>query len=245
MGDRRTWALRTLVAASVMACVGAAPASDRRWCSGVSESSDSSQLKLARVVISSPRVHFISNPGDTARTSECPSSAPACRNRAFLVQGDTVLVDEFEGDFACASYVSARAVETGGWLPKTALEILPTPAPALSDWAGTWRRVEATIQLVVKDGALAAEGEATWGANDPARVRSGAVNIGEFVGVTQPAGHVAAFGAGASVGEGPDVRAEACQVRLRLYGSYLVVEDNRKCGGANVSFAGVFVRARR
>lgn len=36
--------------------------------------------------------------------------------------------------------------------------------------------------------------------------------------------------------------ADACQARLRLYGRYLVAEDNRQCGGMNVSFFGTYIR---
>ncbi len=46
--------------------------------------------------------------------------------------------------------------------------------------------------------------------------------------------------------ENKDAPAEfRCQVRLSLVGPLLVVSDNRKCGGANVSFDGVYVRQGR
>ena len=41
----------------------------------------------------------------------------------------------------------------------------------------------------------------------------------------------------------PEAAKDACAARLSLYGRYLFVEDNGGCGGMNVSFAGVYVRA--
>ncbi|HRE22601.1 MAG TPA: hypothetical protein PKW21_16460 [Rhabdaerophilum sp.] len=35
-----------------------------------------------------------------------------------------------------------------------------------------------------------------------------------------------------------------CRARLQLVGRYLVVEDNVGCGGANVSFTGVYIRLK-
>jgi hypothetical protein len=37
----------------------------------------------------------------------------------------------------------------------------------------------------------------------------------------------------------------ACKVTMRLIDEFLVVIDNLKCGGANVSFSGVYRRTRR
>lgn len=223
-----------------------AQAADKRWCSGVSESSGDDTLRLARIVSKASRVHFVSNPGDTAKTKDCPSAGAGCRERTFLVPGDQVLVDEIEGDFACVSFVSNRARETAGWIAKEAVELLPPqPAPRLQDWAGSWKRVEASIRLKVAGDRIEADGEASWGSLDPARVKMGNVNGGEFSGAAKPAGHIAGFGENYDGREAPNDKRIECQVRLRLFGRYLVAEDNRRCGGANVSFSGVYVRTGR
>jgi hypothetical protein len=36
-----------------------------------------------------------------------------------------------------------------------------------------------------------------------------------------------------------------CRVRMRRLGSFLLVEDNRRCGGINVSFSGIYQRSGR
>ncbi len=223
-----------------------AQAADKRWCSGVSESSGDDTLRIARIASKAPRVHFVSNPGDTEKTRDCPSAAAPCRERAFLVPGDEVLVDEVEGDFACVSFVSNRVAETGGWIPRDAIETLPVqPVPRPQDWPGTWKRIEATIKLKLRDGKVEAEGEAVWGSRDPVRVRNGAVHSGGFDGTAAPEGNRLAFGEGYSVKDFPDRNKSDCQVLLRHFGRYLVVEDNQHCGGANVSFSGIYVRAGR
>jgi hypothetical protein len=36
-----------------------------------------------------------------------------------------------------------------------------------------------------------------------------------------------------------------CDVTMRRRGPYLVVDDNRNCGGLNVTFEGIYVRTRQ
>ena len=134
--------------------------------------------------------------GDSPRTRSCPSESAACRRNAFVVSGDTVLVDEVAGAYACATFVSPRAATTSGWLPAAALDIKAAPPPKLQDWAGKWKRVEAEITLKVRGQEIEAEGEATWGSGDPNRVRNGAVHSGGFDGKARPKGNMLAFGNG-------------------------------------------------
>jgi hypothetical protein len=232
------------VSVIILAVIGAvsAQAADKRWCQGVSDYASDETLRLARIITKAKRVNFVSNPGDTAKTAECPSMSAHCQNRAFLVPGDQVLVDEIEGDFACVSFVSARGSETGGWVPKDAVEAAPPASPRLQDWAGAWTRTEASIKLELKSGKIDAAGDASWGSRDPVRVRNGAVHIGGFAGSAVPQGNRLAYGEGYDGKGAPDRDNFECQVLLRLFGRYLLVDDNSHCGGANVSFSGVYVR---
>ena len=238
-----------LIAVGVLAALAAATgalAQDDRWCSGISDSAETSELKVARVVGKDRRVHFVSNPGDTGKTQDCPDLSAECRRRGFVVPGDRV--ETVRGPLACVSYVNARAAESGGWLPLAALELSGQPAeaklggPALQDWAGSWKRAEASIQIRVAGAMLEADGTATYGAASPERVARGAINTGEFSGKVRPRGALAAFGEGYTGDKEPDSKSGECQVRARLFAPYLVVDDNRNCGGMNVSFSGVYVR---
>lgn len=230
-----------------LACVGA-QADDKQICGGIDAGSD--KLRLARITGRDTRVNFIASRDENARTRECPSASTICKRNVFVVPGDRVLVDETEGDYSCASFVSARGSETSGWLPKAALDMPANPAPpALADWTGKWKRVEASIEIKLRGPDLEASGDATWGAGDPRRVRSGGVNIGEFSGKSRPSGNRLAFGEGYDGVRAPDAAGGKddfdCRVRLYLLGPYLAAQDNRKCGGNNVSFTGVYVRVAK
>ncbi|GJD48793.1 hypothetical protein OPKNFCMD_1519 [Methylobacterium crusticola] len=200
---------------------------------------------LATVSAAAPRTYFQRNPGERAG---CPGADPACRDKAFLVPGNAVLLGSARGGYACATYVGAKGLVRSGWLPEATLARAPAaPAPAPRDWAGTWTAPEQRIAIRADaSGALAVSGEATFGALDPARVKRGAVNLGSLDGRAKPAGPTLAFtmGSGATLpyGEGDP---EACRVRLRLVPPFLLAEDNRNCGGMNVSFTGVYRRAGR
>lgn len=220
-----------------------ASAADVR-CDGVSEASVAPPLQLARIAGKAARVNFVSNSGETPATKSCPSAAPACRRAAFVVPGDTVLVDGIEGAYACATFVSPRGAETSGWLPASALEFRPAAAStAVADWTGEWRRIEATIKLKPAGDSVEADGEASWGSLDPQRVARGGVNTGEFGGSSRPRGNMLAFGEGYSGDRAPEDKGNECHVRLRLFGPYILAEDNMRCGGMNVSFRGIFARA--
>jgi hypothetical protein len=70
------------------------------------------------------------------------------------------------------------------------------------------------------------------------------VHIGNFDGKTKPRGNRLAFGDGYDGSAPPDRNDPTdCRVLLRLVGPYLVAADNQGCGGANVSFDGVYTKA--
>jgi hypothetical protein len=220
---------------------GAAVAAE---CQGVTLTDAAEKIALARVAaMAPPRVNFIANPG--ARKPGCPSDESACALKAFLVPGDEVLAIVGDGPYVCATFKSPRGAETNGWLPRAALAFAPPTAESAQAWEGNWRRDgEASIRLKSRGGEVEVSSEASWGASDPDRVRRGAVNTGEIAGAGKPRDGILAVGydPGAS-GAPPPRDAADCAARLRLFGRYLAVLDNGICGGANVSFTGVYVRA--
>jgi hypothetical protein len=89
-------------------------------------------------------------------------------------------------------------------------------------------------------------GIATWGGGDPQRVKRGAVNTGELEGTFKPQDQVLAIGYDPGQTDFPpaeNAAPEICAAKLELYGRYLIVEDNGRCGGLNVSFNGLYIRA--
>jgi hypothetical protein len=197
-------------------------------------------LGLARIGKAPGRVHFVRG---VHESKECPTSSAACRSRGFLVAGDVVLTSERRGEFVCATFVNARAQETSGWLPAAALENMPVVAAAVPQgWAGTWRRIEAEITIKpALHGELTIDGTATWGGSDPARVARGAVRTGDLSGKARPVDGTLLLSDEpvASFEKAPE---SICAARMRRVGPYLLVEDNKACGGMNVTFSGVYVR---
>jgi hypothetical protein len=109
-------------------------------------------------------------------------------------------------------------------------------------------RTEAKIVLKTRGDIVKVSVNATYGAEDPERVKRGAVNSGELDGEAKPRGNTLAIGYDPDKSAElptPEAAKDSCAARLSLYGRYLVVEDNLGCGGMNVSFSGVYVRAAK
>ncbi len=194
----------------------------------------STDLALARILPN--RVNFMKVP-DCATTG--------CRERAYVVAGDEVIVTALTGTAACVLYPARKGRDTTGWLPRSALAIVA--APAAPSWTGRWERIEATITITAAPrGRLTVKGDATWGSFDPDRVRRGGVNIGSIEGVAAPTGSTLAFAIGEQ-GTIPYGRGAACDcaVLMRRLGRWLLIDDNGNCGGHNVSFDGVYERKMR
>jgi hypothetical protein len=199
-------------------------------------------VALARVVTTDAKLNFIAGPDK--RTPACPSTESACKLKAFLVPGDAVLVNATDGPFVCAMFKSQAGVETRGWLPRATLQIAPPEAAPAQKWAGKWRRDRGAGIVLKSDGDnVKVSGSAIWGDSDPQRVKRGAVHEGELDDSGKPRGQALAIGydPGRS-GLAPPEDADGCAARLQLFGRYLLVKDNGKCGGANVSFTGLYVR---
>ncbi|AWN41532.1 hypothetical protein DK389_14680 [Methylobacterium durans] len=187
------------------------------------------------------RVNFLkSGEADAA----CPSLAPACRERAYLVAGNPVVVSGTSGAFACATYLGAKGATRSGWLPRAALTESPAAAPDLDAWTGRWTSgPEQTIAIRRSGQSLTVEGDATYGAQDPDRVRRGAVNMGSFSVTIRPEGSALVFTDGEQGVIGAyDAEEFSCSVRMRLLPPILAVESNSACGGMNVSFSGLYRR---
>lgn len=240
----------TAVVALVAPSLAHAQGSDG-LCGGVAGTAVTESIGVARVAKGRGNVHFARGRDD--KLKQCPSADAACRDTAYLVAGDIVLTTNSEAKsakvgapsgFVCATFANAKGRETSGWLPEAALEALPvTPVPS-AGWLGTWMRTEASIRVKPSgSSALKIEGDATYGAHDKGRVARGAVNTGEFDGTAEPRDGVVLI-AEKGVASFEAAKDTGCAVRLRRLGPYLLVEDNRNCGGMNVSFRGIYVRRR-
>lgn len=167
----------------------------------------------------------------------CPTLSAACRQRSFLVEGDKVVVNEIEGDFACANYVDRKGTDIASWLPLSSLsrvEVQPR-------WDGRWSTYDGRAVITVKSaegGRMFVKGHATYDTGSQ-------VNTGEFEVEGDANEKVFAFGydGGQQMGyEEANAGHGRCAVRMAQLGSYLAVIDNNACGGDDVRFTGLYSR---
>ncbi|MCA0405254.1 MAG: hypothetical protein LCH39_03780 [Proteobacteria bacterium] len=250
--------LLSIILALAASVIGSEPTRARdqhglRACYGVvTFGRENPDIRLMQVVTSAQHMSFYQN--RTEKTPHCPVEVDSCQLKSFVVPGDLLLVGPDMDDFACGTFISpiARRVknqfrETIGFVPLSELKVVNTARPSPPAWSGTWyRSAEAEIRIEQEEaGKIRIAGRATYGAFDPDRVKRGAVNIGALEGqVPLPNANMIALGEGYD-GATPlgDDRSD-CRARLRLFGPYLVVEDNGGCGGNNVSFTGVYMRLK-
>jgi hypothetical protein len=237
--------------AAVVCCHSAL--ADGQTCNGVpvlGEGEADAKPQLA-MIAPAGRVHFIKG-GEQAG---CPAASGTCAMGAFVVVGDPVVVSTTSGDYACATFTgpAPKAVSTSGFLPCAQLGAAPSEKSitASAAWAGEWRSGdEQTITIKVKpDGRIAIAGEATWGSHDPDRVKRGGVNVGDVEAEVPIADGIAAFATDYDGTTRPfdfkrSDNSDVCRVKLWRLGPYLIVSDNLRCGGMNVTFTGVYRREK-
>jgi len=164
----------------------------------------------------------------------CPEKGDSCKEKAYILKGDEVLVSKHMGKWACAWFHGAKSA-TVGWLEADKLVSKPISQGKLDDWSGDWNFYKSGFLKFRKDGAaLTVEGQAYWrGLNDN-------VHTGDISARITP--QITAKNNMAQLKDGDDQY--SCMVNFRLLGDYLVVADNKNCGGANVSFDGVYRKTR-
>jgi hypothetical protein len=216
-------------------------------CVGFRSVGPDASISLGVVSKSTPRLNFIKN---ASAQKGCPSSIPACQESGYLVPGDRIIVSTIENGFVCADYVNTKGFARAGWLPRSAITLLPERRSLrLDSWIGQWKggpEQSISIKTTPQPGAVRVRGEASFGAFEPsARSPEALVSTGEIDAVLTPTGNILAF----TMGNGTTLPYDQgdeydCRVRMRLLGSFMLVEDNRKCGGINVSFSGAYRRKK-
>jgi hypothetical protein len=209
---------------------------DPHNCNGVDW--DDKRALVVSKVITRPRINFIKSPyDDDFNAATCPADTEACRKKSYLVAGDLVLTGKTLGAFTCVAYQSPLArklIWAAGWLPSSALTpVAPVPSPKASDWTGTWYHPGGEITISRRGGGkLNIEGEMRVpGAQD--------VHTGELQADATPENGTIAFVDDGSIPFEKTDQGE-CRVRMQRVGQWLLVEDNSGCGGAGVTFTGLY-----
>ncbi len=233
--------VRSLVALALLSPAAAfAQAPDCSWGVDLGDQEHAVDLAVGRVRAGATRVYF-------RRDADCAEAAPGCRQNAYVIPGDEVIVKHLAATRACAVFASPKGRETAGWLPRAALSIAPAATVPPSAWVGQWAQIESSITIKpLSGGRLKVSGEATYGAFDPQRVKIGAIHTGEIGAVAKPEANELSFAMGDDVTL-PYRSAGRfdCAVKMQRVGRWLLVDDNNNCGGLNVTFRGIYERARR
>jgi hypothetical protein len=224
--------LRSFIAAAALLAVPLEGEAGTLDCTHVVYNDDLSNLSLGRVTAGG-HAHFVLGVLDS---KSCPSAAPECRSPAFLLPGDAFVFDSSvtKGGLTCVAAIDRRGQERSAWLPSTRV----SPASSASNWTGRWKRnASAEIDIMRKSGGKAqVDGNTTWGSG--AATRDGGLSA-----LISTARDTQTF-AIKTDGQIPFEKAGAydCAVRLKQLGPYLFAADNQHCGGANVSFTGLYRR---
>ena len=163
-------------------------------------------------------------------TNGCPWTGGKCNSPSYVIPGNTLIVSKIREGYVCAYYPSS---DTAGWVSASQLDETPVNSnPPLSAWLGKWSEEEdvSVLTLSADKGELIVKGEAWW------PDREGTANYpnpnsGELDGQVSRTGNIAKY---ADTG---------CEVTFTLLEPFLIANDNDKCGGANVTFTGVYPRA--
>lgn len=172
---------------------------------------------------------------------------------AYVVAGDEVVIGNQTPELVCALYVDGRGKTSQGWLKSkdvtvSTIGVVP-PEKWLGKWtAGEWHNIE--IKKSTTPGWIDFLGTAAW-ANSAEAAENGGLHEGS-IGADAPIidGIVGYTGNNLEFDKYfpyDEKAAEGynCAARLKLLSRrYLMVEDNRWCGGANVSSSGFYVRRK-
>ncbi len=184
--------------------------------------SDSDNFRIAKVSGSQNEKIFFFKDDEPI----CPGNEK-CKTKSYVIPGDELIVARTFGNYACSWYQPANGSETVGWISLDKIDFIVDQREL--PWIGDWTFGENSIKIAPMkiDGKVKITGNAFWkGFGDN-------IHIGEidFSGI--PAINRLQLG---EAGE------YDCRVKMQRVGKYLMVSDNLNCGGANVTFNGVYRR---
>ena len=224
--------LRIRIASLFLLALSAAPAfAANGICRGFNFQNSLTSLGLYEVT-DTGRTRFVK--GWTREGQHCPSLDANCRQPSFLIEGDKVVVNEIEGDFACANYVNEKGVNIANWLPLKSL----SRTNMEPKWQGRWKTYDGKALLAIdtaQGGTMVISGSAEYDTGTT-------VNTGEIAGEGNAMLSELSFGydGAGHLSYDEAARSGSCAVRMRQLGPYTAVVDNGACGGLNVSFTGLY-----
>lgn len=126
----------------------------------------------------------------------CPARTDACKARGYLVPGDIAVAVQTDGAFTYVAFTGSTGKPIAGSIESRLLERLEPARPSLRDWVGHWADTDEKDIVVSRTddpSVLSFVGQALWGSHDPARIKNGGVNQGQFAAYGKPAGEWGGF----------------------------------------------------
>ncbi|HQU84210.1 MAG TPA: hypothetical protein PKY59_13830 [Pyrinomonadaceae bacterium] len=166
-------------------------------------------------------------------SENCPNSEK-CRQKSYVIPGDKVIISRKYGNYFCAWFQPKKGYETVGWISAEKLGYpMVMHLEKKRDLTGTWTFYDNEIRIEkgAKPNTFKVSGEAFWkGLGD--NIHTGELDHEGVI-----------VGEDLKLGENDNDEYD-CKVTLKLVGKYLIVSDNMNCGGANVTFSGVYQQTK-
>ena len=193
-------------------------------------------FRLARVLgPGNAPLPFLGDEDGSAAGGRCPrADNPRCQLPITVRPGDQVILSHTTNGFACAWLQPRGARERVGWLPLSRLASVDSDLnPPLERWLGRWIAwgEPLTLKRGGQPGEIQVEGLAYW----PGRQHPNS-HSGRLAGRARPTGPIL------WIEDPSDPEPYRCKARLTLLNELLIVSDNHRCGGLNVTFDGVYQR---
>jgi hypothetical protein len=169
-----------------------------------------------------------------AASAELPETCNANRFASWTGEFPSVRVKE-SGTWIAGARAEGHICVTDGttfrWAAATSIELGAVPSTKRSQWTGNWTRkpsgdgdVEGNFLILAKDDFLVVKGEAGW----RAKFKDSLIHHGDISSAAPLAGNVL------------QLSDAECVARIVWINGRLLVSDNRKCGGMNVVFDGIY-----
>ena len=158
----------------------------------------------------------------------CPEAGASCKQKAYLISGDYVMVTSPTDYWGCVRYVSATGVQTTGWIKGKYLNYNNFTHATLAQWAGKWTDASGDyrVEITKAGNKLNVSGFGLY------RTAGGSANTGEFEAAGVPNDDQILV-----------VRQGECKVSMALLGDRIYVAATSECGGMNVNFDGTYKKA--
>lgn len=213
------------LAANVFAQVDGNP---ENWCRNGLFPRESQSYEIAQVKGNQGEKVYFYNDFE----ADCPNNEK-CREKSYVIPNDEVIVSRKYGNWVCAWYQPKKGSETVGWIRADKLGFFKLKQ-INNDMLGSWYFYDndITIKKGAKLDSFKVTGNAFWkGLGDN-------IHTGELDHNGRMADGILKLGE-------DETDEYACKVSIIPVGKFLVVSDNMNCGGANVSFSGVYQRNKK